>query len=649
MEHFSGSYLHCPLEGDEIRVVWLEPGEGDDQICCELIHMPLNDQQGYFALSYVWGEATDTTDILLNGTPYSITKQLHIALRHLRQQENRRILWIDALCINQQDVDERSQQILRMKDIYENAKNVFIWIGGYAPHTREEVETVFECLKEFFREVSAGDKSRLEKVIRNVDGQCIQHIAQIMHRSWFSRVWVIQESAVCKTPDDYLTGSNQPFIVCGRSSIEFSIFTVAATSILQRKNYYDPEFYVDGSPKMIGCVHEFRRIRNDMMAASTSLRELPNSAVKRQSHLHRNDDIPTIADQLFIYLSMISNGYSATDERDKIYALLGLLTCNNLPASLMPNYAYPANRIFWEYATYLLQETKNLDILSACSCDRSGLPSWVPDWKQGLYTPQCYYGKSGYLRFLENNKKIEVDAMLLSSITLVHKPVLSPINIPYVHVDFTSEDCAELDSASKKGIEDLIFGIYQAREALIEREIEVFGCPALDSGITSIALQQWIANTSSQNRDLDRFANDDVAINTAWRLYRLLMDKSQVSWVEDWLRTFLELASFCVNINLRFRYFTYREESGDYGQPLKLDTEPKPGDILCFLKGASHKFILRPENNEWRLVGTASGWLPVMSNLSLESSTGKEKYEIDKAVEAFWDTNKAKTTRIIIH
>jgi hypothetical protein len=71
----------------------------------------------YEALSYVWGDATQTSPMTLNGASYPITKNLESAIRHLRRREGSRTLWVDAVGINQLDLDERSSQVLRMKDI----------------------------------------------------------------------------------------------------------------------------------------------------------------------------------------------------------------------------------------------------------------------------------------------------------------------------------------------------------------------------------------------------------------------------------------------------------------------------------------------------------------------------------------------------
>lgn len=96
----------------------LSPGSFDDPIFCELVHVCLSDHDDYSALSYCWGDPTITTPITLNGQPYPVTTNLEQALRYIRLEHECRPLWIDALCINQSDLSERSHQVRRMREIY---------------------------------------------------------------------------------------------------------------------------------------------------------------------------------------------------------------------------------------------------------------------------------------------------------------------------------------------------------------------------------------------------------------------------------------------------------------------------------------------------------------------------------------------------
>ncbi|KAJ4357271.1 uncharacterized protein N0V89_001846 [Didymosphaeria variabile] len=128
-------YENLTLSRDEIRVVRLHPATAwDDQIDCSLMTLCLSDPERpqYQALSYVWGDARVTVHMKVNGLLFKGTKNLVDALRALRLQDQERIIWVDAICINQQDAQERNEQVKKMADIYRNSSATVAWLGSSA-------------------------------------------------------------------------------------------------------------------------------------------------------------------------------------------------------------------------------------------------------------------------------------------------------------------------------------------------------------------------------------------------------------------------------------------------------------------------------------------------------------------------------------
>ncbi|KAE9366433.1 HET-domain-containing protein, partial [Stipitochalara longipes BDJ] len=103
-----------PLNQDEIRLVILLPRGRNDAIECRIVQSKISDKPDYEALSYEWGMAEPAQRIIMDGIDRHITPNLWSALYHLRLQENERVLWIDALCINQIDITERNHQVQLM-------------------------------------------------------------------------------------------------------------------------------------------------------------------------------------------------------------------------------------------------------------------------------------------------------------------------------------------------------------------------------------------------------------------------------------------------------------------------------------------------------------------------------------------------------
>ncbi|CAG9988039.1 unnamed protein product [Clonostachys byssicola] len=116
---------------EEIRVIHLASGSDGSFIECTLhkISLKSNPAPKYDALSYTWGDATDTREIILNGYVVNVTHNLFLALRRLRQKEEERVIWVDAVCINQLDLDERAQQVDLMRKVYSLCTQAVIWLG----------------------------------------------------------------------------------------------------------------------------------------------------------------------------------------------------------------------------------------------------------------------------------------------------------------------------------------------------------------------------------------------------------------------------------------------------------------------------------------------------------------------------------------
>lgn len=130
-EYSGPAQLYSPLaDADEIRLLHLLPSTRQDPVVeCTIKHFNLKWDLHYEALSYMWGSPTSSNSIEINGKTCSIRENLFSALLHLRHWHTPRTLWIDALCINQEDNSERNHQVHQMGRIYQSALNVVVWLG----------------------------------------------------------------------------------------------------------------------------------------------------------------------------------------------------------------------------------------------------------------------------------------------------------------------------------------------------------------------------------------------------------------------------------------------------------------------------------------------------------------------------------------
>src|ERR1700760_4988968 len=135
------NYVSLPGE-DYIRIIHLQPGDESDTLACNLLVHSLSDVPEYEALSYAWGNPHKDHSIICEGNSLLITPSLHDALTHLRYRDVPRLLWADAICINQADYDEKGSQVAIMAQIYRSAKHVVIWLGPEKPNTDLAISTI---------------------------------------------------------------------------------------------------------------------------------------------------------------------------------------------------------------------------------------------------------------------------------------------------------------------------------------------------------------------------------------------------------------------------------------------------------------------------------------------------------------------------
>ncbi|KAF1996060.1 heterokaryon incompatibility, partial [Amniculicola lignicola CBS 123094] len=159
----------------EIRVLTLLPGTYDDPIDIKLTKHWIENDPTYEALSYVWGIEMSVHLASVNNILMEITENLDIALRHLRYESEHRFMWIDALCINQEDMQERNHQVQLMGPIYANATKVVIWLGPSADNS----DYVMDCV---------GKRDIEEPKIPYF----CHYVNKLLERPWFYRVWVVQ-------------------------------------------------------------------------------------------------------------------------------------------------------------------------------------------------------------------------------------------------------------------------------------------------------------------------------------------------------------------------------------------------------------------------------------------------------------------------
>ncbi|KJK60776.1 Heterokaryon incompatibility protein HET [Aspergillus parasiticus SU-1] len=309
----SGLYKSLPLESNATRMVRLLPDkEKNAEIECELFTYDLTEVEGgkhlYEALSYVWsgdqvGSAEQRKEMKLHGHTVAITANLHAALVNLRDYQLERVLWVDAICINQEDMDEKSKQIPLMRTIYAQADRVIVWLGEAFEHGDEALETLRD-LAESKAMRGKGWDTELSELDREA---CVK----LLQRKWFRRIWVLQEAGVARSIE----------IMCGSVQINGHIF---CEGLIQLE-----------IPSLIRLIHPVV-----YMIRGAQFR--PRNAPRLRGSLYIGELI-----DMYRY-------HMASTSHDKVYALLGLAADDPNTAGLRPDYNLPWHQVFNNTTRYIL-------------------------------------------------------------------------------------------------------------------------------------------------------------------------------------------------------------------------------------------------------------------------------------------------------
>ncbi|OTB12793.1 hypothetical protein K445DRAFT_337402, partial [Daldinia sp. EC12] len=184
---------HTPLDREtgQIRILLLQPGTFHSPIRCGLSIESV--QSRFEALSYVWGDVNDTLPIEVLGQEVKITKNLESALRHLRDSDQVRRLWVDAVCVDQDDSSELSHQVAMMDTIYSRAERVIAWLGM-------ELSGVLNLLmiRNFASDFSLHwDPDKRANTETNIKAPFFP-LLRWFQNTWYNRMWTLQEALLAK-------------------------------------------------------------------------------------------------------------------------------------------------------------------------------------------------------------------------------------------------------------------------------------------------------------------------------------------------------------------------------------------------------------------------------------------------------------------
>ncbi|KAJ4286528.1 hypothetical protein N0V90_013228 [Kalmusia sp. IMI 367209] len=267
-------YFNEPIRG-QLWVSWIPQNAHDRE----------QKRIDYIALSYTWGGQEKRAEMELNGCTISITENLFSALRHLRSEDKSQQLWVDAICINQEDPRERKHQVGQMKNIYQEALEVYVWLGESTPETDATLNAMIEIQKakldvEGDWRPSVQGRIQHDLYSRGDAGEALpvqKGLDELLGRPWFRRIWILQEIASARAAR----------IFCGKKNVSAHVFAQFASLLRIQTN-----------------------------AHCQAVLDIMPGFSRNESWWAQKRDLRTLL------LKFRESG--ATDERDMVYALLGI-------------------------------------------------------------------------------------------------------------------------------------------------------------------------------------------------------------------------------------------------------------------------------------------------------------------------------------
>jgi hypothetical protein len=368
----SSLYTSSLVKGG-IRLLYVEPNEQDQTLQCTLVQSTLETSSPYHALSYVWGNATDREQIVCNGQPVEITKNLHSVLYEYRRRARSMPIWVDALCINQSNNEERACQVRMMQTIYKQAEEVIIWLGD--AHANDEL--AIDGLKGMYVPWANYMGLPLFKVpdlaaydmwlALTMREQTVVAMGAFLQRSWFSRMWIVQEvlSAASIT------------VWCGCLTLDPDMVLTGAAAVRKMHNM--------GTRLQLTTDNQSGPSRLNLTCAGNleTLRQLTQQGI----------------DFGMWELLLLTRNFQSTEPRDKIFALVGL--AHDIDETFV-DYSLDARSVTINLSKLFLSNQAQspnhpLDLLSCItrlpSDDLASMPSWAVDWKnmsESLFTPLLF-------------------------------------------------------------------------------------------------------------------------------------------------------------------------------------------------------------------------------------------------------------------
>ena len=547
----SSHYKYTPLQTPQsIRLLQLSRGERDDPLQCHLFEVRLDDWPLYEAVSYTWGDPSDKSVLDCNSKTISVPRNLVEGLRMLRRTDRLRILWADAVCINQKDMEERGSQVGLMARIFSEASRVLVWLGhGDSAMIRRAFSYICWYLNREKNCSIAGyswDKKKVsvddseESTFKiPADDVTMEALSYLSGCPYFGRGWIVQELVLPRSVRVYYD----------EACINFRFI----------ENYFEDSISSDAEK-----ISDPRYRKGDyrigwIQALRLRLHDTPGSIT-------------------FTGMLMLTRHQNFSDPRDYVYGLLGLeRLCRDMRFQrplFKPDYTVSWIKCYKSLVETFLIDRSDIGILTLVR--QSGtvlddLPSWVPRlW----HSTRIEAGLNRHYYRIKPAESFE--------------PAVS-------RQQYGGYDCMRIRG----------FRVSKLKAVIAEKRQDAKGMQTLMKVLANSHGECRVACTMTYGSSLDgaRVWGRPQAELKHVKAYRefLLLDTEETKQPYESLEKNVEGKVYYSHVSTIFKgYALFETEDDQLGIS---HSYIEPGDQVVIFLGGRMPFVLRPVGDKWRLIG----------------------------------------------
>ncbi|KAH7014782.1 heterokaryon incompatibility protein-domain-containing protein [Ilyonectria destructans] len=607
------TYKHTAITAPRtIRLMHVHPGSESDDVHVSLVTTALDAAPDFESISYCWGDAQDQRQLTCNGATLSITNSLFTGLVRFRHPHQPRVLWADAVCINQVDPAEKNRQVMLMPHIYSQATHVLIWLGitddpvygSVASTVADSIRQALELLPDFDPE-NADERAAKAQALRR-DSQRLQQegkpnvldhdwmpLLTMLARPWFCRKWVVQEVSLARHAVLYVGDRVEvPWLELARLAFNMEglgadEFALSVTS--------DHEDEVQRSKRLL---------LTDALFMSVPCITAINMI---QIYRHSGTLLDGIVATMF---------FQCTDPRDHVYSLLSL---GAIGPTVQPDYQALVGDVFRQFSIAMLVQGRSLKLLSLAphkylfsgpdSQRIEGLPSWVPDLRLTKtdvlisYTvrPQAF-SAGGHakptLSVSEDQRLLSCKGRVIDTVNAFSTSLLEMMlaDMPELRLSFrTLSD--PFPERRRMRFARWLEGCYHVA---FGNSYSADGLAALDPEVTMKFCRTMLCDMDAMRIRLSPKMIAAVPLYIQWAIDRAANSDDEMREHSDILPNYLTTIEESIGrmaMTLKFCV----TKNGRFGQ---LPVTSQPGDSICVLVGGEVPFVIRPTGRgTYTLVG----------------------------------------------